>query len=80
VDLVALKMGIEDAGGSLIRAIEALRSEGRSLVPFEPPELTWAEDAVLGENQLLDPERPASRRRALQRGLSRLFSTVRGGR
>lgn len=49
------------AQGSLISAIESLRGEGRTLVPFEPPELNAAEDNLLGENDLLDPERPAHR-------------------
>ena len=31
------------------------------LVPFEAPELNDVEESVLGENQLLDPERPSSR-------------------
>ncbi|MFC4175504.1 phospholipase D-like domain-containing protein [Microvirga sp. GCM10011540] len=44
--------------GSLIRAIERLRrDDGRSLIPFEPPELTEAEVAM-AESRLLDPDRP----------------------
>ena len=57
---------VRSAGGSLIQAIEALRSDGRSLVPFEPPELNQVEEEVLAENELLDPERPSRRRRALR--------------
>jgi phospholipase D1/2 len=49
-------------GGSLIAAIEHLRGSGRTLVPFEAPEFSALEDAVLRENDLLDPERPARRR------------------
>ena len=64
---------IERAGGSLVAAIEALRSEGRSLVPFVTPELNALEDAVLGENQLLDPERPSGGWRNFRRGLRRLI-------
>ncbi len=52
---------VEKADGSLIAAIEALRGDGRTLVPFEAPDLNGVEDNVLGENDLLDPERPAHR-------------------
>ena len=65
--------------GSLIRTIEALRGEGRSLVPLplDPP---TGVDAVIADNQLLDPERadqmfePFSRRHHL----IRRFRAVRG--
>lgn len=52
---------IETADGSLIAAIEALRGDGRSLVPFEPPEFSDLEDDLFRENDLLDPERQASK-------------------
>ena len=41
--------------GSLIAAVEALRGEGRTLLPFEPPELTDIEK-VVADSELLDPE------------------------
>jgi len=66
---------IKAQGGSLIAAIEALRSEGRSLTPFERPTLTEAEANVLAENELFDPERPSRRNRALH--LSRWLPWVR---
>ena len=69
VEAADVDAAIERSGGSLIDAIEALRSDGRSLVPFEPPELNQAEEEVLAENELLDPERPARRGRALRRWL-----------
>lgn len=68
-----LERAIEAAGGSLISAIEELRSSGRSLIPFSPPELNGAEDALLAENQLLDPERPAGRWSNIRRKLRRLM-------
>jgi phosphatidylserine/phosphatidylglycerophosphate/cardiolipin synthase-like enzyme len=43
--------------GSLIATIEALRGEGRSLRPFEPPELS-AFTEWLADNEVLDPEGP----------------------
>jgi phospholipase D1/2 len=55
---------IEACGGSLIRAIDALRGDGRTLTPFEPPEFSAIEDSLLRENDLLDPERTARRRRS----------------
>ena len=57
---------IDAEDGSLIAAIEALRGKGRSLVPFVAPEFGTVTDAVLGENDLLDPERPAHRWRSFQ--------------
>lgn len=80
-DLLAEHLGVpkkvlerefDRAGGSLVAVIEALRSEGRSLVPFVAPELNALEDAVLGENELLDPERPSGAWRGFRRGLRRL--------
>ncbi|WP_082684482.1 phospholipase D-like domain-containing protein [Aureimonas ureilytica] len=43
--------------GSLIAAIEALRDSGKSLRPYEPPELTSIEE-WLADNEVLDPEGP----------------------
>ncbi len=51
---------LREADGSLIGAIEALRCNARSLVPFEPPELNLVEDEVLAESDLLDPEQQSS--------------------
>ncbi|MGY3439790.1 MULTISPECIES: phospholipase D-like domain-containing protein [unclassified Marinovum] len=74
-DLLAEHLGVEISDvedavanneGSLIKAIEKLRGEGRSLVPFERSELNDVEDNVLAENELLDPERPARRSRAFE--------------
>ncbi|WP_347919250.1 phospholipase D-like domain-containing protein [Paracoccus marcusii] len=56
-----LEASLERLNGSLLRAIEALRSTGRSLVPFDAPTISDAERALFEENALLDPERPASR-------------------
>jgi phospholipase D1/2 len=63
LDVTTEKVGsaIKDADGKLIGAIEALRGAGRTLVPFVAPDLNVAEDAVMAENELFDPERPARR-------------------
>lgn len=45
--------------GSLIRAIETLRTSGRRLVPLEIREVEGFED-VLSDTDLVDPERPPS--------------------
>lgn len=66
VSIEAVEEAVRAAGGSLIAAIESLRGDGRSLVPFEPPELNQVEEEVLAENELLDPERPSRRGRALR--------------
>jgi len=43
--------------GSLLRAIAALRGPGRSLVPYEVPDLS-ALQAWLADNEILDPDGP----------------------
>jgi phospholipase D1/2 len=48
------------ASGSLIATIEGLRKPGRTLTPFVPPDFGALGEA-LAENDLLDPERTASR-------------------
>jgi phospholipase D1/2 len=63
--LVAEHLGVEPARveaeverrGSLAAALEALRTEGRSLRPLEDPE--WS-DAVVSIAEITDPERPVS--------------------
>ncbi len=81
-DLMAEHLGVEPERvaetlartGSLIRTVEALRGPGRSLVPYEPPELNDIE-VWLADNKILDPEgpeemfEPLSRRRHLIRRL-----------
>lgn len=55
IDSGMVAAALSNCGGSLIRAIEALRREsGRSLVPIEAP----LADGNLGEGELLDPEHP----------------------
>jgi phospholipase D1/2 len=61
---------LREEAGSLIRAIERLqRPEGRSLAPFEPPELTETEAAVARKG-LLDPDRPEALSKVLRRGMA----------
>jgi hypothetical protein len=67
----AVDAALERCGGSLIGAIDSLRGDGRSLVPFEPPQLNAVEEDVLAENPALDPERPARGR--WRKGLGRLL-------
>ena len=66
VEIAEVEKAVRSANGSLIRAIEALRSNGRSLVPFKRPELNQVEEELLAENELLDPERPSRRGGALR--------------
>ncbi|MCW2682338.1 MAG: putative phosphatidylserine/phosphatidylglycerophosphate/cardiolipin synthase [Blastococcus sp.] len=57
--------------GSLVRGIERLRRPtGRSLVPFEPPEL-GAVDRALSESEVMDPERTPDRWRRVERFFAR---------
>ncbi len=83
-DLLAEHLGLEPTRvtetlartGSLIETIETLRGAGRSLVPYEAPELNDIE-AWLADNKVLDPEgpeemfEPFSRRRNLLARLRR---------
>jgi phosphatidylserine/phosphatidylglycerophosphate/cardiolipin synthase-like enzyme len=60
-----------DARGSLISTIEALRGKGRSLRPYEVPDLS-AVEAWLADNEVLDPESPSEMFEATaKRGLFR---------
>ncbi|AXQ93708.1 phospholipase D-like domain-containing protein [Cereibacter azotoformans] len=64
-DLIAEHLGVPRetfeavlrAKGSLIAAIESLRGPGRSLRPFEPPELGAIGETLIADNEMLDPER-----------------------
>ena len=55
VDQVAREI---DARGSIIATIEALRGTGRSLRPYEIPDLS-AIEKWLADNEVLDPESPS---------------------
>jgi len=62
-----------DAGGSIIAAIEKLRGRGRSLRPYQVPDLGGVE-AWLADNEVLDPESPSEMFEATtRRGLFRRF-------
>ncbi len=64
-DLLAEHLGVKrdvvtaqlERTGSLIATIEALRGEGKTLRPYERPELTGMEQ-WLADNEVLDPEGP----------------------
>jgi phosphatidylserine/phosphatidylglycerophosphate/cardiolipin synthase-like enzyme len=64
-DLIAEHLGVESrqfaeifaATGSLIAAIDKLRGEGRTLIPFEP-EAPNAVEMAIADSELLDPEAP----------------------
>ena len=45
------------AGGSMIEAIEALRGNGKTLIPYEVPDLSTVEQ-WLADHEVLDPEGP----------------------
>ncbi|ARO13810.1 phospholipase D1/2 [Ketogulonicigenium robustum] len=62
--------------GSLIATIESMRGDGRSLVPYQIPTLSAAEE-WLAENEILDPNGPdeifeSPAKRGLFKGWSRL--------
>lgn len=67
-----------DASGSLIATIEALRGEGRSLRPYEVPDLNEVEK-WLADNEVLDPEGPDEMFELFaKRGLFRRLRKARG--
>jgi phosphatidylserine/phosphatidylglycerophosphate/cardiolipin synthase-like enzyme len=86
--LIAEHLGREEAEvaaciartGSLIGCIEAMRGEGRTLRPYETPDLN-AVEKWLADNEILDPEGPGEMFEApAKRGLfSRLHWPGRGG-
>ncbi|NKE43611.1 phospholipase [Roseomonas frigidaquae] len=63
--------------GSLIGTIESLRGAGRSLVPYETPDLS-AVETWLADHEVLDPEGPGEMFEPVaKRGLFRRFSRLR---
>ncbi|SNS56588.1 Phosphatidylserine/phosphatidylglycerophosphate/cardiolipin synthase [Geodermatophilus pulveris] len=63
----AVAEAVEASGGSLVQAVEALcRPVGRSLVPFDPPDLGPVEQ-VLADTELLDAERTPNRWQRVRR-------------
>lgn len=68
----ALAEAIRSSSGSVIGAIDALRSDtGRTLVPFSRDDVA-GEDNMLAENELMDPEsRPALLPEWIRRALNR---------
>jgi len=77
-DLIAEHLAVEPAHVSegiardgLIATIERLRGHGKTLIPYEVPELNTVE-AWLAENEVLDPEGPGEMFEAFEkRGLLR---------
>lgn len=68
--------------GSLIATIEALRNDGRSLIPYELPQLSGLE-SWLAENEILDPNGPeeifeSTAKRGLFKGWDRLKTRLKG--
>jgi phosphatidylserine/phosphatidylglycerophosphate/cardiolipin synthase-like enzyme len=57
VDAETFAAAMKDASGSLLKTIEALRGDGRTLKPFDRKKIADDESA-LAENDLLDPEMP----------------------
>lgn len=57
VGLSDVEQKLEESDGSLIRTIDALRGQGRSLVAYEIPALNDLEQ-WLAENEILDPNGP----------------------
>jgi len=77
--LIAEHLGVEQQvvsdliaeTGSLIKTIERLRGEGKTVQPYEVPDLTSVEE-WLADNEVLDPEGPEEMFESLdKRGLFR---------
>jgi phosphatidylserine/phosphatidylglycerophosphate/cardiolipin synthase-like enzyme len=67
IDLVSKEI---DTRGSIIAAIEKLRGEGRSLRPYQIPDLGGVERWLV-DNEVLDPEGPSETLEAMKLGLFR---------
>ncbi|MET0269442.1 MAG: phospholipase D-like domain-containing protein [Sphingomonas sp.] len=87
-DLIAEHLGVDretvaariDAEGSIIATIEALRGQGRTLAPYEVPDLS-AVETWLADNEVLDPEGPEEMFESLgKRGLFRGYRDRRAAR
>ncbi|MFU8882032.1 MAG: phospholipase D-like domain-containing protein [Rhodobacterales bacterium] len=76
-DIATVESAHAQAGGSLIGAIERLRSDGRSLVPFNVADAKVNGDSILAENHLLDPERAATRWQGLRKLAKRAWRLIR---
>jgi phospholipase D1/2 len=71
VEPSAVAAAVQEHDGSLIRAVESLRTAtGRTLQPFEPPAQHLV-DRALAETELLDPERTPDRWSRIQRSFRR---------
>ena len=62
------------ASGSLVKTVEALRGPGRTLKALQPADVA-ADESLLAENELLDPERPPPN---LRERFSRSLSDIAG--
>lgn len=84
VDPAAVTQGYADSG-SMIATIEKLRGPGRSLVPYEIPDLSDIEK-WLADNEVLDPEGPEAifegfaKEGKVKRGLFRGWHKISGWR
>ena len=75
--------GVFAETGSLIRTIDSLRSSGRSLVPYQVPDLHDVEK-WLADNEVLDPNGPSEMlenltQGKLLRGLRQRMASLRSG-
>ena len=77
VDAEAVAQAQREEGGSLLRAVERLRTEsGRTLRTLQPPSLNTLE-RITAERHVLDPEQPVPASQAFGKMLKSGVSTVR---
>ena len=77
VDRHELRRTLNESDGSLVKSLDRLvRPTGRTLVPFQPPELSQAE-RVLARTNLLDPEHAEGMDKTFERTL-RVLTPWRG--
>lgn len=75
-DMATLEATLERTNGSLIRAIESLRTDTKSLVLFDVEAAGANGSSLLAESTLLDPDRATTRWKGIKRlwsGTKRLF-------
>lgn len=75
-DIATVAQAVADADGSLIAAIEHLRSDGKTLLPLDETDAQTNGDSVWAENAFLDPERTQARWKGIRRMAKRIRKMI----
>ena len=75
-DIATVAQAVADADGSLIAAIEHMRSDGKTLLPLDETDAQTNGDSVWAENAFLDPERTQARWKGIRRMAKRIRKII----